>query len=506
MLLVVAACGDDDSSGSTPSSDGSSSPEQGGELVIGRTEPHSSWNPFNTVSGTDLQTYNFVTESLLLQDPETGLPMPGIGESWEFSEDNKVLTVKIREGVKFSDGTPVTAEDVVFSFNFLHEPTNLLYYMTAHVSTAEVSADGTSVVFTSEQPNTFILAGLTEGMGVYPKDFGGQTPEEFFLKPIGAGPFMIESEDVGVSLTLTRNEHYWREDKPGLDKVTINVIPDANQRQLQFEQGDLDMIEDEAIDAVRNFDDGAVTIFTSSGQRVLSPNQGGQPILKDPTFRRALALALNRDELSAGPLNGALPPSTHVLPTVLPDQADAPTVGSWDVYDPEEARQLVEDSGYAGETLKFIVNAGQGTNPLVNAIVQQLSDVGVNAEVVPLETQQYFDSYYGPDYQGGDYDLALTINQASAPSAIEPISVYATYGFLWTRGPVDQAQQWFDELVGVSNDEIAAAIPAIEDIIYEEALLIPVVQDGFAYAIGPDLRGLQVNPIGIFDIGSLSVG
>ena len=359
LVAAVAACGGDDSGSdssardSTPSSRGGT-PAKGGSISIAFGATTEGWDGAKAFTAITYNTLNMVVPPLAQIDPATTEPVPGIASSWEFSDDLRQLTVTLNPDATFSDGEPVTPADVVFSFSQWREGAIQGFYWDP-VKTVEAGEAPGTVVFTSTKPNTSIQDLMAmPAFGVYPADFGGRTAEKYFAEPIGAGPFMIESETIGKEIVLVANPHFYEAGKPYLEQVTLRTITDPNQRLLQFESGDVQMLDLVPIDLVPQLDDAEKLVTPSSYQLFLMPNWRGAPG-DDAVFRQGLAAAVDRATL----IEGVLGEHGHDQPGVTPlvgEGQPGPSSGTWDRYDPDEARRLVEKSSYDGRKLRMVVD------------------------------------------------------------------------------------------------------------------------------------------------------
>jgi peptide/nickel transport system substrate-binding protein len=145
--------------------------------------------------------------------------------------------------VKFSDGKPLVAEDVVFSIlRAAHDANGPLSFLDAAIK--DMSAQGTSsVVVHLSQPWAPFLSDISVfANAIVPANFGGASAASFFAHPIGTGPFLLQSFVKGAGVNLVRNPHYWQAGKPYLDKVVFSYIPDDNSRVLQLKSGEVDVI------------------------------------------------------------------------------------------------------------------------------------------------------------------------------------------------------------------------------------------------------------------------
>ena len=299
-LLALAACssGGSASSGSgassgTGTSSGSGaaapagSPQPGGTLKVTRAESFDGWNPDSAAAYASYQTLNAVLEPLVRVAPDGSGLEPGIATEWTYDPKALTWTFTLRDGVTFSDGTPLTSADVAFSAGEWAKGKNFGY---AYGNIKKVSTpDPQTVVFEMATPDTTlpVLMAWTSS-AVYPKDFGGKTAEDYYKAPVGAGAFTVADWTPGGKIDLKKSTHYYLPGRPYLDGVEIDVVADANEQSLQFESGQADIVEYvSAVNAPKYAD--AIVALPESQVEHLSLNVK-RPALADPSVRKAIAL------------------------------------------------------------------------------------------------------------------------------------------------------------------------------------------------------------------------
>lgn len=212
--MVAAACGSDDPTDTQPgasvSDDGetASEPQTGGDLVVARADPIDGWNPDNAISQATYQTLPMVYDSLLRFTPDGQGLEAGLAESWEYDADGLTYTFKLRDGLMFSDGAPLTSADVAFSVGVWQSGPvlGILYGAIDNVETP----DDTTVIFNLAYPDTVLPAVLTwASSAIILVDYGGVDAEAYFTSPIGAGPFVLDNWSPGSEIVLTKNPNYW---------------------------------------------------------------------------------------------------------------------------------------------------------------------------------------------------------------------------------------------------------------------------------------------------------
>jgi len=493
--LALAACGGDDDertndgvpagettaaagAGSTAAQDGTASPSTdgatpaaGGTLRVAAVADPSSLDPQVGPGGNDHVMLYPVFDTLIQFDPETMEPEPGLASAWSF-DDPQTLRLTLREGVTFHDGTPLDAAAVKASLERFQE-------IGAHADLANVTSIDASgpleVVLHLGSPDSSMLLVLADRAGMVVSPTAAADRAAFAQHPVGAGPFTFGEFRPGDHITYERYADYWGEQQPTLDGIEMRIIPDRKAAanallagQVDFAYG-LDAADYASLDA----DDG----LTIGGEITLAfdmvyLNQG-QPPLDDSRVRNALNLAIDRDELVAGALDGRGEPAWLPVPPSHWAYEDA-AVPTWP-HDVERARELMTEAGYAdGATITLLVPT-QGAVPTTEAEIlkAQLEAIGVTLEITTMDInsaiQQYFEAQsYNAFIAGwsGRPDVGLTYSRLFAED---------TY-----QNPAQVAIPGLDDVLAeaVSTedlDERASAYAAANELITEAAPYLPLV-------------------------------
>ncbi len=312
---------------------------------VGEMNPHV-YNP------SQLFAQSMVYEPLVSYQAG-GKIKPNLARSWEISEDGKVYTFHLREGVKFSDGTDFNAEIVKKNFDTIlnnEELHSWLGFITKIAKTEVVDKNTFKLTLTEPYYPTIQELAVVRpvrflGEAGFPKD--GDTSKGI-VKPVGTGPWILEKYKADEYAIYKRNENYWGE-IPKVEKIKVKVIPDAETRVLAFEKGDLDMIYGEGVVSLDTFKQ-----LKSTGKyetRVSEPIATRQLVmntkteqLSDERVRQALHYGFNKEALVKGVTSGLEEKADHILPTNLPYTKDI------DVklvkYNVEKAKALLDKAGW----------------------------------------------------------------------------------------------------------------------------------------------------------------
>lgn len=398
----------------------SSALAQRDDVVVGVTlEPPHLDPTAGAAAAIDEVVYANLFEGLTRID-EAGLVQPALAHSWDISEDGLVYTFHLQEGVTFHDGTSFDADDVVFSLDRARADDSVNAQKGLFEPIESVTAvSPLEVQVTLRQPTALFPWNLGWGDAVMVAPESAGTNEN---QPVGTGPFRFGQWVSGDRVELERYDAYWGE-APALSRVTFQVIPDAAAQVQALMAGDVDAFPNMAApEVLPQFEaDPAFTVAigTTEGETILAMNNAREP-LNDARVRRAIAHAINRQDIVDGAMFGyGTPIGSHFAPH---HPAYVDLTGTYG-YDPDKARSLLAEAGYGdGLTLSLILPPPSYARRGGEIIASQLAQVGITAEIEPVEWAQWLDGVF----KNTNYDLTIV-------SHTEPldIGIYArdTYYF-----------------------------------------------------------------------------
>jgi peptide/nickel transport system substrate-binding protein len=345
-----------------------------------------------------------VTDSVVQYDARLDL-QPMLATSWEISPDGRTVTFALRDGVRWHDGTPVTARDVVFSVETSRDPaTEAKSYMAGFQDLVGIEAlDDHTVRAEYSKPYADFLEAWT--VPIIPEHLAGREPallgSEFARNPVGCGPFRFVRHEPGQEIVLEANEDYWG-GRPAVDGITLQVVPDERTAYQALLRGDLHLVSvppDIWAEANRSPDAahlGRVLFHRLTVWYIALNQDGSHEAFTDPGVRRALLLALDREpfiEKVLGGLGKAAATTFHP-DSVWADPGIAPLP-----YDPGEAARLLDEAGWRdgdGDGIRerggrpfeltLLTASRQEISGRIAAWVQQsFSEIGVRMEIETLE-------------------------------------------------------------------------------------------------------------------------
>ncbi|WP_274425325.1 ABC transporter substrate-binding protein [Chelativorans sp. YIM 93263] len=451
-----------------------------------------------------------IYEGLLRYDKDLE-PEPQLAKSWEISEDGLTYTFHLHENVKWHDGEPFTSADVVFSADeFLRETHPRLRTSLEHVESITAPDDHT-VVFKLKQPfGPFIGIFEVGTMPMIPKHIYEGTEYEnnpANNTPIGTGPFKFEEWERGSHILLTKNEEYYEEGLPYLDEIYWHVIPDAASRAVAYEAGVVDILPG---GSVENFDvqriaDMENTCITDEGWEYFGPHSwmwlnNREGPTADKRFRQAVMYAMDRNFAKDALWNGLGKVATGPVSSSTRFYSD--DVKQYE-YDPEQAKALLEEMGYDGETVRLLpLPYGETWQRWAEAVKQNLEEVGINAEIVATDV-----AGWNQKLAEWDYDMAFTyLYQYGDPAlgvARNYISTNIAKGSQWNNVEGYENPK-VDELfekaaVAVTQEERQELYNEIQQILVEDVPVAWLLELGFPTIYRCNVKDLVTTAIGVND-------
>ncbi|AXC51058.1 ABC transporter substrate-binding protein [Paracoccus suum] len=320
-------------------------------------------------------------------------PQPYLAESWSFSEDQKVLTLKLRQGAVFHDGQPITAEDVKYSMDVVkaNHPFNS---MLAPVSSVEAT-DPQTVTITMSQPHPAILLALSSAlMPVLPKhvfDDGTDIKASSHNNlPVGSGPFRVTEFEPGQHIMLEKFDKFFLPGKPYLDRIVIKQYKDANSAGLALEAGEVQLYPYlDSTRLVQRLEKKSNMTVTDQGYAGIGAMNWlafntKHPALSDVRVRQAISYALDRNFVTKALHGGLSKPAYEPVVSSSPFYTDA--VEKYD-FDLDKAKALLAEAGY-GEggkplalSIDYLPENEEQQHAVAEYVKAQLAKVGIKVSV-----------------------------------------------------------------------------------------------------------------------------
>lgn len=384
-------------SGSEASAAQSGELPEGNSVTVGIAQDLSNLDPQLAATAGVREVLFNIFEGLVKASPD-GSVTPAVASDYEISEDGKTYTFTLREGVTFHSGEAVTVEDVVYSLERCagseNDGTPLV---SAFSNVSSIAAtDGSHVTVTLAEPSTEFINALTAA--IIPQGSGATIATDL----IGTGPFRFVSYAPQDSLVMEKYDGYWNGEKAAkLDKVTFKIIPDVNSLVIGLKGGTLDLVVHLPNTLLKEVENGfTVHQNTMNIVQALYLNNAVEPF-DNELVRQAMYYAINVDEIIDFVCNGAgVATGTSMYPNQ--QQYFMPELAENYRQDVEKAKELLAQAGYPDGfhmTITAPSNYAQHMDT-AQVLIEQLKEVGITAELAPVEWQTWVDDVYrGRNYQ-----------------------------------------------------------------------------------------------------------
>ncbi len=480
-------------------------------IVIGlASEPAAIYGPgAGLVANETSIIQRALADGLVVMDQKTGDVKPCLATEWEWV-DSTHCKFTLRDDVVMSDGTPLVADDVVYTVNEIWKGINATNDTGNYIGEGgAVAEDEHTVTIEFSTPAPDLLAMLTwSNFGIVSEDevnaAGG--PEAFSKKPIGGcGRYVFKDWVNGQYITLERNENYWDDSYAGYYKdIKLTFVADAAAREFAVESGDADVAYDIPVSQVVTFtgkDNADVVLYPIGQITHLWFNMGdnAQECLKDARVRKAIDLAFNYDAInavgSAGygePVYGYFESNSKYYNATYTDEDRA--------VDVEQAKALLDEAGYKDGDITLTALGLQDCVPVYTVMQENLHAIGINLEMDIPDVPSFVQSA-----AGGNYDLILVGDLVSAryPTLMLSLRMDGAYGF--SIGGPKYSTEETDAAIHAAIEETDEAkakemFGELEQQFKEDTMYVNLYQELKGSVVGSKIKGYTNIERGYVDI------
>ena len=428
--------------------------------------------------------------------PMTGaMSGPSLAESWTVSRDGLVYEFVLRKNARFHDGSPVTADDVKFSFErYRGAASKLLKDRVKEVQTPDPGR--VRIVLKEPWPDFMTFYGTTASGAawVVPRKYVERVGEEGFKKaPIGAGPYKLVSFNPGIELVLEAFEGYWRK-PPAIKRLVLRTITDETTRAAAVKRGEVDLIYlvsgPVAEELKRTPGFKVASPLPSVGQFWLDfPEQGdSKSPWHDRRVRLAASLAVDRKAVSEAEWLGFARPSGNIVPKALEFALELPP----HPYDPARARALLAEAGYPGG-----LDGGDFTpfppyNSMGEAVANFLRAAGIRTRIKNMERAAFLTAWREKKIPG--IIMALVAPSGNAATRLEP---FVTRDGFYSYSAIPEAEDLYArQSRELDRKKREAMLHQIQRLIHDRVTHAPLMESAFLWAVGPRVEesGLSLIP------------
>jgi oligopeptide transport system substrate-binding protein len=488
-----------------------------GILHLGNGTELESLDPHLTTGVPEFNVISALMEGLILEDPETLEPTPGVAERWTVSDDGLVYRFYFRENARWSNGDPVTADDFVYSFRrmlspqlgaeyayMLHVIQNARAYNSGELEDVEAvgvkAEDPRTLVVTLEKPAAFFIRMLNHHAfyPVHPPTVeahgGPHDRTNRWARPgsyVGNGPFMLESWQLNQSLRVVKNPHYWNAAAVRLNGIVFYPIEDQQTEERMFRSGGLHKTEGIPLARIeRHRNDPAFVSHPYLATYYFLINTTREPF-NDVRVRQALALSLRRQDLTERVLRAGEVPALWFTPKGTADFEPSQRLEE----NIEDARRLLAEAGFPGgrgfPRVSLLYNTRE-SHRLIAQVVQQMwrENLGIEIELVNQEWQVYMVSR-----RNLDFDLARAGWAGDYPDPHNFLDLHlSTSGNNHTGWSDPEYDELIHRATGIQNTEERFALyDKAEAILLRDMPFIPLYWYTRTYLKHPSVRGLTPN-------------
>jgi len=443
--------------------------------------------------------------SRLLQPNATGTKLlPDLATSWKVSNGGKKYTFHLR-AAKFSDGTPLTAQDAAFSILRAKALKGGWGFLLDAV-TSVTASDAHTLVIKLSRPHAPLLADLAMyAYSVLPQKEVQAKGDAFFDKPVGSGPFMVTSLNKDTELDLTANP-FWYGKKPNIKNVKVEIVPNDNTRVLLLQSKKVDAIENppgNLINQINKYPGLQSDLFPSTRVDFIQLDEHYAP-LKDPNVRLALNYGIDRNAIVKLAYSGHATPAASYMPYKMLywNSSLKPYP-----YNLAKAKAYLAKSKYPHGFNTFLIEVSNDVAGNATAVVvkSELAKLGINVDIRTYELLTAYSKEDGGHSQMGQRYWTNDI--------IDPDEV-TTFAVDPQGGANAFSSYWSDptatKLVHAARAELnpvkrAAMYAKIQKIVYQQSPFLVLDYSPYRYAQGKWVHGFHVNPLGAYNLSLLDM-
>ncbi|MDZ4744089.1 MAG: ABC transporter substrate-binding protein [Verrucomicrobiota bacterium] len=509
-----------------------------------------TFNPVMAEESSSTDIIGFVFKGLTEYNSKTQQAEPSLAKSWEVAADQKTWTFHLRKGIKWSDGTPLTADDVVFTFNdVIYNPkivnrerdylsidgkpftVTKIDDETVQIVTPDIYAPLTTFIGTSILPKHKLEQAVKEGK--FESTWGVNAA---LTDIVGTGPYTIESYIPGQRTVLTRNPHYWKvntlkERLPYINKIVFNVVPDMNAVLMRFLAGesyDLGVRPEDVATVKKKVDEsGKITMIDRGPSTTINflwfnMNQGKNPKTQKPfvdsvklkwfqnqKFRQAVSHSINRNGIIQSVLLGLGTPLWGIKNEA--DKWNNPNVRKYP-YDLDAARKLLQEAGFkynaqgklldeSGNPVAWTLLTNQGNNTreqIGNILVEDFQKLGMDVQLKTVD----FNALVNKITDTYDYDAIMLGLGGGAPDPVSSMSVLMSSGRMhqWYPNQKTPATPWEARIDELMQKQLKTLDEKKRREYFDEVQMIMSEESPYIYTVTPQSYAAYYNFIKNIDI------
>lgn len=361
-------------------------------LRIGATAEAPTLDPRLVTDEPAAQRMHVIFDALVLLDWDLSIA-PKLAREFEVTDDGLQLTFFLREDVKWHHGRQFVAEDVKYTFDWILNPDNAAPNRALYLAIQNIEIiNDFEVIFHLSEPQPFLLNNIAR-MPVVPKDVAEERGSAFATNPVGTGAFIFKEWVRDDKMILVANEDYYL-GRPKVDEIHFHPISEDTTRLLSLEARELDLIIQFPVEDLTYIEEDPNLILNRSpgtGYYHFTIDMEREP-LKNKKVRHALAHLVDRESIVEYVRRGLGEPAYNMMtPALAWHNEDVPRYD----YDPEKARQLLEEAGYGdGFSIKLVVDEDEGRVEICEIFQSEAAKLGIDVEIQVYEWGTFLDIAY----------------------------------------------------------------------------------------------------------------
>ena len=491
---VLGGCGDSSKDPGAEGKYGYEKREAANEIVVGIAQDlEDSLDPHKSVSAGTREVMFNVYEGLVKPNSDGEL-IYAVAADCSVSDDGRTYTFPLREGVKFHNGDPVTAEDVVYSIRRCADSSEGAPLVPALSVIQEVSApDDSTVVIRIDEPNLEFLSYLT--VAIVPAE-----AEDLATQPMGTGPFKYVSRSPQENIVIEKFDDYWGE-KASLDKATYQIYEDSTALVMALKGGSVDLCAHLTSAQAKQLEDFDILEGTMNLVQAVYLNNAFEPF-DNKTVRQALCYAIDRQTIMDFVADGhGTPLGSSMYPAFT--KYFMPELTTRYQYDPQKAKDLLQEAGYP-DGFDMTIMVASNNKPHVDTcevVAEQLRAVGIRVTIQQVEWQTWYDeAYKGRNFQATV--VGMDAHNMTARALLERFTSDHPKNFINYHNPEYDAL--FQKAVTAENDaEQTEIYKQMETLLTEDAANVYIQDLCDLVAMRPNLTGLQFYPTYVMDLSTV---
>lgn len=479
--------------------DGGARAQENALVMAGPEEP-ATLEPNDALVITGWIITSALYDTLIDLDEETKEYTGVLAEQCEFTDDT-TLEIRLKDGIQFHNGAPLTADDVLFTLERLAaSPRYATNFECIDFENTTIN-DDLSLTVKLSTPYPALLSYLAHpSAGVLNRAYYNEAGEEGIARePMGTGAFVFEKWVSGSEVSAVRNENYWNSDLPfNFDRLVVKFIPEANTRMAEFESGGIDILIDVGnsdIKRMENLEIEGATLLKTEGECIYRLCfLAGDPAMDNPLVRRAIVSALDLPGTVAAAYGATAQFFTSLVPADCQYYKEMPAYE----YDPELAKELLKEAGYEdGLSISTYIAAGSNDAKAAEIIQQMLAEVGITLELEATDVMTMIMAEVN-----GEVPFGLINNTVDSKDPDQGLSnLKAESPFkMGATGDEYLGQLLRDGATTVDFEARAAIYEEVQDYVYDNVITVPYAVNVVNYGVKNYIDSCTLSANGRVDV------